>query len=117
MYKLIIAGSRHFNDYELLRKIVLPYVNNIDCIISGTASGADTLGERFAQEYNIPIKKFPADWSKYGKSAGPRRNKQMAEYANACIVFWDGQSRGTLSMINYARQYNLSLKIINYSKT
>ena len=113
-YKLIIAGSRGFNNYELLESTLEPYLNNIAEVISGTAIGADTLGERFAYKHSIPVKRFPAQWNTYGRSAGYRRNVQMAKHATACIVFWDGKSKGTQHMINIAKQYGLKLKIVLY---
>lgn len=119
MIRLIIAGSRAFEDYQLLRCEVLMYIieeiqhKNIE-IVSGTASGADKLGEKFAIQYNFPIKRFPADWDKYGKSAGYKRNEEMAKYATHCIVFWDGKSRGTKHMIDLAKKYGLNLKIHGY---
>lgn len=113
-HKLIIAGGRDFNDYKLLQDTILPLLPSIGEIVSGTCSGADKLGERFADEHCIPIKQFPANWNLYGKSAGPRRNAQMAAYADACVVFWDGKSRGTKSMIELAIKYKLPLKVIKY---
>ena len=112
--KLIIAGTRTFNNYELLETTLDEYLTHykVNEIVSGTCSGADILGEKYAKLHNIPVKQFPANWNLYGKSAGPIRNKQMAEYADACIVFWDGKSKGTLSMINLAKEYNLDLMII-----
>lgn len=99
--KLIIAGKRDFYDYEKLKVEVdkLRKVIKIDEIVSGRASGADKLGERYAREHNIPVKAFPANWEVYGRAAGPIRNKKMALYADALIAFWDGESRGTKNMI------------------
>lgn len=114
--KLIIAGSRGFLNYELLKKEALDFIESSDSdtveIVSGTASGADTLGERLAKEKNFNLKKFPANWSLFGKQAGYIRNKEMAKYADACIVFWDGRSRGTKHMIDIARERDLPLKIV-----
>jgi len=111
MSKLIIAGSRTFNDYDLL-KTNLSNLNSITEIVSGTAKGADLLGERFAVENNIPIKKFPANWSKFGKSAGFLRNKEMAEYADTLIVFWDGKSKGTKHMIDLGHTNKLHVTVV-----
>lgn len=116
MYKIIIAGSREFNDYKLLESkmnIITSKYTNVE-IVSGTCYGADQLGERYAKQHNLPIKQFPADWNKYGKSAGPIRNAQMADYADACIVFWNGKSKGTKSMINLARQKGLAVQIVYF---
>ena len=100
--KVIIAGSRTVTDYfEIVTALTLAgyTVSNLTEIISGTARGVDQLGELLAYKNNISIKKFPADWDKYGKSAGYRRNADMAKYADALIAIWDGQSKGTKHMI------------------
>ncbi len=110
--KVIIAGSRTFTNYDLLKASLAGL--SITEVVSGTARGADKLGEKYAKENNIPIKQFPADWDNNGKSAGFIRNEQMAKYADGCVVFWDGKSPGTKSMINLATKYKLNLKIINY---
>jgi hypothetical protein len=56
-------------------------------------------------------KRFPADWDRFGRSAGPKRNKQMAEYGDALIAVWDGESRGTKTMIEFARERGLQVYI------
>ena len=118
MKKIIIAGSRDFNDYEFLKKKLVNlrdlFIDD-DVIISGHARGADALGERFAKEYNIPLKLFPADWNKYGKSAGYIRNKEMADNADVLVAFWDGKSRGTKNMINIAIDKGLEVHIVRYA--
>lgn len=116
MIRLIVAGSRNFKDYNLLKSKLdhlLKDTSEVE-IVSGTANGADKLGERYAKENNYPVKQFPADWDAYGKAAGYKRNKQMAEYATHCVCFWDGVSKGTKSMIELAKQHKLILRVINY---
>ena len=100
--KIIIAGSRlGCEEDELLRAIeTSPFV--ITEVVSGGAKGVDTQGENWAKANNLPIKQFPADWKKLGKSAGPRRNLEMAGYADGLIAIWDGKSRGTGNMIHIA---------------
>lgn len=113
--KVIIAGGRNFNNYELLRDScdeILTNQTEVE-IVSGGARGADALGEKYAKEKNYPIKLFPADWS-LGKKAGYLRNQQMGDYADALIAFWDGQSKGTKHMIDIAKAKGLKLRIINY---
>jgi hypothetical protein len=98
--KLIIAGSRAFNNpafIEISLKRLLPQVTEVVC---GGARGADMLGAEWGRACSIPVKLFPADWERHGKSAGYLRNQQMAEYADALAAFWDGKSRGTKHMIN-----------------
>lgn len=100
--KLIIAGSRN----------VSPTIKEIDWaigyyfsasplteVVSGTAGGADQAGERWARERGYPIKRFPADWGEFGKFAGKKRNGEMAWYADAALVFWDGSSNGSADMV------------------
>lgn len=116
--KAIIAGTRTFAEYKLLRDTCdsLFRVAPATEIVSGGATGADQLGERYAKERGLPIKLFPAKWSEYGKSAGPMRNREMAEYADMLIAFWDGESRGTADMINAARQAGIECYTIRYDK-
>ena len=109
--KLIIAGNREFNDYEDLCKVVDSYPCVISEIVSGGCRGADALGERYAREKGILIKIFPANWAAFGPSAGPRRNAEMAEYADAAILFWDRKSKGTRSMYNEMNARNKLLTI------
>ena len=106
--KLAIVGSRGFTSYELLvDEITKNYnINDIECIISGGARGADKLGEKFAKENGIPTQIFIAEWGKYGKSAGFRRNVDIIKNCDECIAFWDGQSHGTKHDIDLCKQYN-----------
>ena len=113
--KIIIAGSRNFNDYNLLKTScdnLLTKFTNIE-IVSGTARGADKLGERYAREKGYDIKEFPANWS-LGKSAGYIRNDEMAQYSDMLIAFWDGTSKGTKHMIDLANKRGIKVEIVNY---
>ena len=115
--KVIIAGGRTFNDYDLLCQScdkALSLQTEIE-IVSGTANGTDKLGEKYANEKEYPIKQFPADWDKYGKSAGYKRNEEMAKYADALIAFWDGKSKGTKHMIDLAKRYELKVKLVIFN--
>ena len=112
--RLIVAGTRTFDDYVLMRekldRIILglreDYSGAPVVIISGNAKGADQLGIRYAMERNLSFRRFPAQWHQYGKAAGPMRNAQMLAYAKegipALAAFWDGKSRGTDNMIQAA---------------
>lgn len=132
--KMIIAGSRTFNDYQFLDKRVTDYLNTFQTvlsfidhyfpeppniwhnleIVSGGAAGADTLAERFAEEKNLPLKVFPADWKKYNKRAGHIRNVQMGNYADMLIAFWDGKSTGTADMIDIMRKSGKICEVIRF---
>lgn len=114
--KVIIAGGRDFYDYELLKtrcNIILSIVTDIE-IVCGMAKGADLLGKRYAEERGFKVKEFPADWNTHGKKAGPMRNAEMANYADALIAFWDGTSTGTCHMIEKAKQKGLKIRVIKY---
>ena len=99
--KVIIAGSRHmpFSMFHLIDEAVKKSNFQVTEVVCGLARGADMFGGKWAVEHSIPVKTFPADWDTHGKAAGPIRNQQMAEYADALIVFiWDG-SRGSKDML------------------
>lgn len=104
--KLIIAGSRsiHLTPDQVLDIIVesMPtthlYETKLTEIVSGGAIGVDRSGEGFAEAYSLKLSRFPAGWSKYGLAAGPRRNLEMAEYADALLLIWDGKSKGSANM-------------------
>lgn len=102
--KVIIAGSRSITDYTALQSAIFQSDFSISEVVSGCARGPDSLGELWASENNVPVKKFPADWGRFGRAAGHYRNSEMASYADALIVLWDGQSRGTLDMIDRMRR-------------
>ena len=155
MLRIVIAGSRYFNNFELLEESMIktlfalnrknPQLNiltinqkehtyKINCenieIISGMAKGADTLGVKFAEKYNLVLKEFPAEWDnlsanpckivenshgKYNALAGHNRNRKMAEYASSdesfgvLTLFWDGQSKGSMNMKNQAIIFGLEI--------
>ena len=113
--RTIIAGGRTFNDSSLLSYSIyknLPW--KITTVISGTANGADNLGELWAIASHIPFKLFPAKWKTHGKAAGPIRNAEMAANADALLAFWDGESRGTANMISTARKAGLKVHVVRY---
>lgn len=127
--RIIIAGSRDFNDYKLLKdsmrdilkNTALEDINKIK-IISGTARGADQLGERFAKQFKLEVVKFPADWDRYGKRAGYIRNEEMAKYAiqdynyGMLVAFWNGESRGTKHMIDLAKKHGLEVHVVKFKE-
>lgn len=126
--RIVIAGSRDFNDYELLKREVLNIVKHDNIpkdyvkVISGGARGADTLGERFAKEFGLEIKRFIPDWDGLGKRAGYVRNAEMAKYSvedyndGMLIAFWDGKSKGTKHMIDLANKHGLEVHVVNYKE-
>ena len=105
--KTIIAGSRDITDYAIV--CTAGYYSGIGIteVVSGGVRGVDKLGEQYAKDYELRLKVFPADWNKYGNRAGPIRNEQMGDYADALIAVWDGKSHGTKHMIEYAKKKGL----------
>jgi hypothetical protein len=118
LFKVIVAGSRNFCDYELLKRKLMFLLKNKSKndveIISGGAKGADYLGERFAKENGYNLRIFKANWNKYGKKAGPIRNTEMVEYADALVAFWDGKSKGTAHVIDFAYFNCLAIRVIYF---
>ena len=117
-YKVIIAGCRDFADYELLKEKCDFYLQNKKpeniVIVSGHASVADALGERYALERGLQLETCPADRKAHDRAAGPIRNAQMADVADALIAFWDGKSRGTKNMIDTATKRGLQVAVVRY---
>lgn len=120
--RIIVCGSSNFDDYSLLElslnKIFKEYSNDTIEIITGHAKGADSLGEKYAQEKNLKCTIFKADWKQYGRAAGPIRNSQMLEYVKKenplVVAFWDGESHGTKDTITKAKKLNIRCEVIMY---
>lgn len=98
--KVIIAGTRSVEDYKLVVQSVERSGYDITEVVCGCATGIDRLGEQWAISRSVPVKEMPANWTLYGKRAGPERNRRMADYADAAIIIWDGKSAGTRNMID-----------------
>ena len=136
--RIIIAGGRSFDDYQMLKTESLKAITAIVktatgqdkikkeqiTIVSGGANGADKLGERFANECGLRTRIFVANWDRYSRRAGYMRNVEMAEFAadkenglayGALIAFWDGQSKGTKHMIDTAKKNGMDVHVVNYN--
>ena len=111
--KVIIAGSREGFTIEDVRIAVLnrEFYGIITEVVSGAARGVDRLGEQWAKENDIPIKQFIPDRDGLGKKAGHVRNREMGDYADALIALWDGESKGTKGMIEYAQKKGLKVYV------
>lgn len=130
--RIIIAGSRDFDDYDLAFETLLDFWNHLDKypfirlfgdqvkIISGRARGADRIGEYLGEKFGLEVIGFPADWDGLGKRAGYVRNAEMAKYAmtdgsyGVLIAFWDGKSKGTKHMIDLAEKNGLEVHIVRF---
>lgn len=106
--KTIIAGTRDATLSETRVAIILcPW--EITSVVSGLARGPDTHGVEYAKKNRLPVHTFPADWKKFGITAGYIRNRQMAQNAEALIAVWDGKSKGTKHMIAAASSHGIHL--------
>lgn len=98
--RLVIAGGRDLtvSPAYIARVMDAFEIEDVEEVVSGAAAGIDKDGEQWAEVRKTKIKRFPADWKNKGKAAGPIRNKQMAEYADAVLLFWNGRSPGSKNM-------------------
>ena len=110
--QLIIAGSRSFHDDQRLCQTLAPERPRITQVLTGGARGADQLGYRWAWKHQVTHQLFRADWERFGKSAGVRRNYQMAQAGDLLLAFWDGRSAGTQHMISCMQQLGKPVVVI-----
>lgn len=137
--RLIIAGSRSIEDYELLKRVMIESnaKSKVTEVVSGGAKGVDRLGERWAREHKIKLTIMKAEWNKldvpgaiidvrpgeadgyYNSRAGIQRNEKMGDYADAAIILWDGKSTGSMHMLNYMKKLGkkVFLKHVTNTKT
>ncbi len=114
--RVIVAGSRRVLDSQLvfekldilLARLVGPHLE----IVSGLAAGPDSLGKEWAGQNGVATALFPADWKRFGKKAGFIRNQDMSWYGTHLVAFWDGQSSGTLNMIETAKRDGLTVRVV-----
>ena len=116
--RLAIIGSRSFNDYERLKSVIFDLFRHecfrFNSIVSGGASGADSLGAKFAKENGVSLKEYLPEWDKYGKSAAFKRNRTIIENSDCVLCFWNGISRGTEDSIRIARELKKMTVIVYF---
>ena len=110
--RVIIAGGRDIWDADAVCQAIDDSGFKITEIVCGGAPGVDTMGWRYGVWNDILVAHFPADWDTFGKAAGPIRNAEMAQYAEALIAVWDGHSKGTEDMIKQAVTNDLHIHIV-----
>jgi predicted Rossmann fold nucleotide-binding protein DprA/Smf involved in DNA uptake len=106
--KLAIIGSRNLNVENIGDYIP----SGVTEIVSGGAKGIDTLAAQYARGKGIVLTEFLPDYARYGKGAPIVRNKQIAEYADAVLAFWDGKSKGTADSIRRFRKLGKPIKVV-----
>jgi hypothetical protein len=102
--KVIIAGSRSITEFETVKAAIEASGFTISEVVSGAAKGVDRLGEQYAAEHGISVKQFKPDWARNKRGGGLVRNKDMAEYADAAVIVWDGESKGAKHMADTMQQ-------------
>jgi len=107
--KTIIAGSRHIEDRDALKQTIADSGLEVTEVVSGTCRGVDVMGEEWGRANGIPVKPFPADWLTHGRIAGELRNRNMAHYADALILLWDGKSPGASCMLREANKAGIKV--------
>ena len=114
--RVIVAGGREFDDEQRLHNVLSLLTNEygFSQVVCGMARGVDMFGKHWADLNNLPVVEFPANWNRYGKSAGYKRNLEMAENADMLIAVWDGKSKGTGHMIDIAKTKGLKVIILRY---
>jgi hypothetical protein len=100
--KVIVGGSRTIEDFRLVARAIVESGLAISEVVSGASPGVDRLGERYAEERGIPVRRFRADWRRHGRGAGRKLNEALVAYADALIAVHNG-SRGTEDAIRRMR--------------
>jgi len=120
MMRVLVCGSRNWTDKERIYKIISLYneLYHPIVVIHGDAKGADTIAKECSIELGIPFESYPADWNKYGRSAGPRRNRKMLDTnPDTVIAFHDDlySSKGTLDMVTRSRKKGTTVLVYQSS--
>ena len=122
-WKVIVAGSRNLEvtkhqvmcavcllpSFDKFEQAINDYHIHLEFVSGACPTGPDQVAIEIAEECEITLKEFPADWTAHGKAAGPIRNRQMAEYASALVLLWNGSSRGSANMLKEAKAAGLEI--------
>ncbi|MBE6605119.1 MAG: hypothetical protein E7639_05390 [Ruminococcaceae bacterium] len=106
--KVAIVGSRNLTSIEIERYLV----DDVEEIVSGGAVGVDACAAMYAKNKGLKLTEFLPQYERYGRAAPIVRNKKIVDYADKIIVFWNGSSRGTLSVIQYAKKTGKPLEVV-----
>ena len=105
--KIAVVGSRNITVENLER-----YLSDCTEIVSGGAIGVDSCAAEYATERGLKLTVFLPQYDRYGRAAPIVRNKQIVDYADKVLAFWDGRSKGTLSVINYAKKIGRDCEVV-----
>jgi len=117
MLKVVIAGGRDFDDFELMEEKLDSLLQNYDHrdieIVCGCSRSIDKLGEKYALKNNMETSHFVSN-KEFGKRSVYLKNEEIAKYSDCLVAFWDGKSKGTEMMVNLAKRNDLKIRIIEY---
>ena len=105
--KVAVVGSR-----SILTTDISMYISDGDEIVSGGAVGVDSCAAEYAKKNGIKLTEFLPQYNRYGRTATIVRNRQIVDYADKIIVFWDGRSKGALSVIKYAQKNGKPVEVV-----
>ena len=105
--RIAIVGSR-----DMIVESIKNYVTENDEIVSGGAVGVDHCAAEYARKNGLKLTEFHPDYARYGRAAPIIRNRQIVDYADRVVVFWNGSSKGTLSVIKYADKVGKPCEVI-----
>jgi len=109
MSTVLICGGRHFSNRRMLSEYMSAFPHPVTLVITGGASGADALAERWAETHHIPVRRFPADWKAHGKQAGPLRNQKMLDEGRPDFIVAFPGGIGTADMMRRARKADIEI--------
>lgn len=110
--RVLVCGSRSITDYKFVEREMLKVLQPTDTVIEGGARGVDTLARRVAENHGLDVIEYPANWTRHGKSAGFRRNREMVQNCDRVLALWDGVSSGTEHTIRIARQAGVPVDVV-----
>ena len=112
--RVLICGDKEWKDIQkILQRIMKLPPHSI--IIHGSARGADIIAGEVARELHLRVQSCPADWSRYGRAAGPIRNRQMLDLEPHLVIGFHsdiGKSKGTADMLKIARAAGIETELI-----
>ena len=115
--KLIITGPCTYTNYQHLCQVLAPDRHRITQVLTGGSRGAEQLGFRWAWQHLVPRHLVRADWERFGKTAGVRRNHQLAQAGDVLLVLGDGQAPGTAHLIQCMQQLGKPVIVVPVDAT
>ncbi|MBQ4153413.1 MAG: hypothetical protein IJD11_03560 [Oscillospiraceae bacterium] len=105
--KIAVVGSR-----DVIVDDIGRYLSDGEEIVSGGAIGVDSCAAEYAKEKGLKLTVFLPQYERYGRAAPIVRNKKIVDYADKVIAFWNGNSKGMLSVIRYAQKTGKPCEVI-----